>query len=175
MRGPPHVDAETERASPSFGRGLVLGAWLVAADAWIKSVTRLGACEDTGRWPSPWSTPQVCAPIDFVGPVQIEPHGSDAILGIALSDAGARLAVIAALAIGLVALAWWAGRRWAAWGSAATGLGCGLAAVAILAAPITLGDGRAWTELVVAGVRFGLGELALVHAIVWMLWARVRG
>ncbi len=158
-----------------IARGLVLGGWLIAADAWIKSITRLAACDGTGRWPSPWSTPATCTATDLVGRWQLEPAASDAFLGLTLAGRDARLGYAAAIAVVCVGVAWWLGRGRGGLGGAGTALGCALAGIGILAAPIALGDGRAWSEFIIGHVRFGIGDIALIYALLWMIWARWRG
>ena len=153
-------------------RALFLSSWLVALDAWVKMIARLGACP--GDKTGPWTTPTSCEDVTIVGDLALAPAVRAGLPGIALGDPLTRqlaaLGVIAAVVIVTIAIARSRRRQPAD----LLAVSCLWSAAAIWSAPMLVGPGVAFTEFAAAGLAFGIGDLAMALGTIWLLVERIR-
>ncbi|MCA9712396.1 MAG: hypothetical protein KDK70_41555 [Myxococcales bacterium] len=161
-------------------KGLAVGGWLVACDAWVKITARVAACSETPSVGSAmerlWSVPGGCTEADFGGFARLSPvvrDGGPLGLGAGLLSGGAGLgwavALLAVAAVVSVLVVRW---RWRSLGDASA-LGALWGAAVILAGPRLGGDGTGLAELHLGPVATGLGDLALLWATAWLVWRLV--
>ncbi len=182
IRAPRYVRPPMSSPAPWYGtdwlKGLLVGGWLVGCDAWLKITARVAACPQTPSVgpaaDSVWSVPSGCGEADFWGFAQLSPvvrDGGPLGLGSGLLAGGAgqgwAIALLAVAAVVSILILRW---QWRTPGDAAA-LGALWGAVVILAGPrLVSGDGTGTAELHLGGLATGLGDLALVWALLWLLW-----
>lgn len=155
---------------------VTLGGWLVLVDVWVKVVARLGACpgSDSGPWSNPSVGPASCSPVVISGELVLVPGIREGLPGIPLVDPLMRqlgaLGVIAAVTIVTILIVR-ARRRQSA---DLLALGCLWAGAVSMTAPMLFGPGFGFTEMVTAGVAFGVGDVAAAAGVLWLLVERVR-
>lgn len=166
-------------SSPSSARAalplvpaVLLAAWLVGVDVWVKTVARLGACP--GMPTGPWTAPTSCTEIRVAGELALIPAVRDGLPGAPLADLLTRqlamLLVLAAVTIATIAVVRARNRQPAD----LLALACLWAGAVIWAAPVLAGPGFGFTELVAGGVAFGVGDVAAAVGLLWFLVERVR-
>ncbi len=153
-------------------RAVLLGAWLVGVDAWIKLVARLGACP--GGDASPWDELVGCTAVPLAGGLSLLPATRAGLPGIEidapLSRQLAALAVIAAVTIATIVVA----RARTRQGADLLALSCLWAGALCWGAPILLGPGVAFTEFALGGAALGIGDLAMAGGAAWLAIERGR-
>lgn len=158
-------------------KGLAVGGWLVGCDAWVKITARAGTCPDTSSIGEAvglvWNVPPGCTEADLWGFAQLSPavrDGGPLGLGAGLLGASAgqgwAIALLAMAAIVSVLVFRW---QWRSVGDASA-LGALWGGVVILAGPRLVGDGTGMAELHLGEMATGLGDLALLWALVWLGW-----
>jgi hypothetical protein len=148
--------------------GLVIAAWLVGCDTWVKIMVRVAACPSTssvrGAWDQAWATPQGCGEADLLGIGRLSPVVRGGPLGLPGGGVAWAYALLAVAALVSVLVLRW---RWRSRGDASA-LGALWGAAIALALPPLLGYGGGAAELHLGGLATGLGDLALVWAAVWL-------
>jgi hypothetical protein len=154
-------------------RAAALGGWLLGLDVWLKIIGRTAACP--GSDDGAWSIPSNCEAIAVMGPLSLVPAVREGLPGLPTADPLGRqlgaLAVVAIVTIASIAI----GRAATRQPADALALGCAWAGALGWAAPILAGPGVAFTELAAGATRFGLGDVALLVATVWLVVGRLRG
>jgi hypothetical protein len=152
--------------------GLLVGAWLVGCDTWVKVTARVAACAVTPTvreaWDQAWTVPQGCGEADFWGIARLSPIVRDGPLGLPGPGMVWAYALLAVAAVVSVLVVRW---RWRSTGDALA-LGALWGAAVILATPVLVG-GTASAELHFGGLATGLGDLALVWALGWLGWRAI--
>lgn len=148
--------------------GLVVTAWLVGCDAWVKIMARVAACPSTPSvgeaWNQAWAPPHACGEADLLGIARLQPVVRGGPLDLPGAGTGWAYALLAVAAVVSVLVLRW---RWRAAGDASA-LGALWGAALVLALPPLLGHGGGAAELHLGGLATGLGDLALVWAGVWL-------
>lgn len=152
--------------------GLLVGAWLVGCDTWVKITARVAACPSTGSvreaWGQAWTVPQGCGEADLWGIARLSPIVRDGgPLGLPGPAAGWAYGLLAVAAVLSVLVLRW---RWRTRGDALA-LGALWGAAIVLAVPMLGGTGTA--ELHLGGLATGLGDGALVWALGWLGWRAI--
>ncbi len=159
--------------------GGLLGTWLFVCDVMLKILARVAACElplELGRKlvKHAWDTPGTCSTAPLLGEVvmlvpQRHGHALFGVLDGGLTGAAGHVFALFVLALAtivtIIVLRW----RWRSAGDAFA-LGVLVSGALIHAVPRLAGDGTHPTELVVVGVPVGIGDLALLWAIIWIPW-----
>jgi hypothetical protein len=166
------ITSGVTRAPLRLAPMLMLGGWLVLVDVWVKAVARLGACP--GADAGPWTTPGACGQVVLAGDLVLVPAVRDGLPGIPLADPLMRqlgaLVVIAVVTIATIVVMRARSRQ----SADLLALGCVWAGAVSWTAPILVGPGVGFTELVAAGVAFGIGDVAGVAGVVWLVVERAR-
>ena len=155
--------------------GALLGIWIAVSDGWIKVLARTGCCETTKTFAEAlgelWTVPEACSPVDVAGiatllptsrdgasPFEVAlPEGTGAVWGLAL------FALATVLTILILR-----------WSRRSKGdvliLGTLWSGACVHGLPRLLGSGASFAELQIASLGFGVGDLALAWALVWLTW-----
>jgi len=144
-------------------------------DGWVKVLARAGACPSTQTLRDAlaqiWSVPEGCGAVPLVGPVMLEPtaRAGATPMNLGLPAGIGPLHGLALLAIatvtGIVVLRWSRRTR-----SDALALGTLWGGLVIHALPRLMDAGTSFSEFAAAGVHWGLGDVAIAWAVVWLLW-----
>lgn len=167
----PTVPAPSDAGSTAL-RAAALGGWLVGLDVWLKIIGRTAACpgSDAGAW----SIPSGCEAITVAGPLSLLPAVREGLPGMPTADPLGRqlgaLAVIAIVTIATIAI----GRAASRQPADVLALGCAWAGAIGWAAPILVGPGIAFTELTTGTTTFGIADISLVVAALWLVVGRLR-
>jgi hypothetical protein len=166
------------RASLSGGAllsGVLLGAWVVACDGWVKVLARAGCCDDTrvvgDAAAAVWTVPGACEQLPLVGGVALSPavRAGTTPMNVAIPEDFADLWGLGLFAIAsvvsLVFLMW---RRRAS--GDALAIGTLWAGVAIHGLPRVVGPGTSFSEIAIAGYGVSIGDIALAWAGLWLTW-----
>jgi hypothetical protein len=177
---PPSGPAESSLSAGTLLSGVLLGAWVVACDGWVKVLARAGCCEQTrvvsDAASAVWSVPDGCEALPLFADVVLVPavRSGATPMDIAIPEAAADVWGLALLAIATVASMVMLLRRNRNGGDALA-LGTLWAGTAIHGLPRLVGPGTSFTEIAVAGVGVSIGDLALVWAGLWLAWRLVAG
>jgi hypothetical protein len=177
MAGPSVPPPAPRWSGSTWLEGLLVAAWLVGCDTWVKLTARVAACSSTPSvreaWDQRWLVPAGCGEADFWGIARLSPVVRDAgPFGLPGPAAGWAYALLALAAVVSVLVLRW---RWRTTGDALA-LGTIWGAAVILAAPALAGTGTAELQLGQAGaggLATGLGDLALVWALGWLGWRAI--
>lgn len=158
-------------------KGALVAIVVVASDAWVKVMARVAACPTTQdvreALRTVYSVPPDCGSTDFWGFAQLSPLVRDGgLLGIGagLLDGSAggiwAIGVLAiAAVVSILVLRW----RWRSPGDALA-LGALWGAAIVESGPRLLSEGTGTAELSIGGASTGLGDLALLWAVLWLGW-----
>jgi hypothetical protein len=160
--------------------GLALGAWILLCDGGLRLVARLATCPDAqGSAFGPdtlgvlLNAPEGCAPTDMAGPsIQLLANTHDgALLGLAaglVPGVMGQLYALALLALATIMTVLVARWQWRS-GADPKALACVWAGALSAAGPRMMGDGRGVSEIALFGLSTGIGELALLWGVAWLL------
>lgn len=163
--------------------GVLLSAWLLACDAWIKILARSGACPEIKTLSDAigalWSPTDGCSSLSVAGGAALQPQTRAGALplDIGLPDGLGPmwgLALFALAAVTTILVLRWQRR---AWGDALA-LATLWSGVAMHGLPRLVGDGASFSEITLGSIGFGLGDIAIGWACIWLLWrtiAELRG
>ena len=162
------------RSSSVWSRAAVLLVWLFGLDVWIKYVARLGACAPSSER-SPWSLPEQCERVDIAaGMLAVLPAVRPGVGPIVMSSLLERqlgsLALLALTTIMTITVA----RARVRNDADVLAIACVWAGALVWSGPCLLGPGVGLTEIVVAGTPTGIGDLALVFGVAWLLLGWLR-
>jgi hypothetical protein len=156
-----------------WARAVALLLWLAALDVWLKYITRIGTCAP-GQDPSPWSVPEQCAAIDVGGAFAIVPAVRAGVGPLLMSTLLERqlgaLALLALVTTVTITVARARGRQHAD----VLAIACVWAGAIAWSGPCLLGPGVGLTELVIGGAATGIGDLALVFGLAWLVLGWLR-
>jgi hypothetical protein len=172
------VTARAENRALSGGAllsGVLLGAWLVACDGWVKVLARAGCCDDTrvvgDAAAAVWSVPAHCEALPLAGGVELVPAVRAGVtpLDLAIPDVGAEASGLVLILIGiLISIVFLRWRKRSS--SDVLALGTLWAGVSIHGLPRLIGPGTSFTEIAFAGMGWSIGDLALAWAGLWLAW-----
>ncbi len=174
MPGPAAASPAPRWSGSTWLEGLVVGAWLVGCDTWVKITARVAACPSTPSvreaWHQAWVVPAGCGEADFWSIARLSPvireGGPLGLPGPAAVWAYGLLALAAIVSV--LVLRW----RWRTVGDASA-LGALWGAALVLAGPGLLGAGPGTAEVHFGGLATGLGDLGLVWAAAWLGWRAI--
>lgn len=150
-------------------KALVVAAWLIGCDLWIKAVATVAACTETGSVADAltpiWSTPGTCQDTDFWGIARLHPVVRES-GPLGLDGMTWAYALIAIALVFAVYIVFW---RWRSTGDALA-LGTLLGGVVIEVGPRLLHGGAGRAEFHLGGFTTGLGDIALAWALLWLAW-----
>lgn len=153
--------------------GLVVAAWVVGCDTWVKITARVATCPST---PSvreaaaeAWGTPSGCGEASVWGIAQLAPVARGGPLGLpGGATAWAIVLLVVAAIVSVLVLRW----RWRSPGDASA-LGALWGGALAFALPPLAGAGVGTAELHLAGLHTGLADLALGWAAAWLGWRAI--
>ena len=155
--------------------GLLLGVWLAACDGWVKILARSGCCDATASLRDAaaaiWTVPSGCEPMGLVAGAELSPtaRAGATPFGVAI-PAGAEavwgLALFAVATILTILVLRWRDRA----RGDMLALGTLWAGVAIHGLPRLAGPGTSFAEVSMAGMSFGIADLAIAWALLWLAW-----
>ena len=159
-------------------RGVMLGVWILACDAALKIIARIGACGGEGvidgaAVSSMFELPASCAGTELAGPsIRLLPHAREGMLlglGGGMTGFGGQIyglsLLFAATLLTILVTRW----KWRANGDPQA-LAAIWAGGLIEAVPRVSGDGSGLAELEMFGMSTGVGDLALIWGLGWMAW-----
>lgn len=179
----PSSSKNSPLSASAIGSGIVLSAWLLACDAWIKVLARSGACPEVGTLSDAlgvlWSPTEGCSSLSVAGVAALEPRVRAGILplDIGLPDGLGPvwgLALFALAAVTTILVLRWQRRSW----GDALALSTLWSGVAMHGLPRLVGDGVSFSELTLGSIGLGLGDLTIGWACLWLVWrtiAELRG
>ncbi len=177
------ADANPPLGGGALLSGLLFGAWLGVCDSWVKVLARAGSCPSTATLQEAldaiWTVPAGCTSVPLVAGASLQPtvrtgatvldlpvpEGLGPIYGLAL------LAV--ATVLGILVLRWSRRTR-----GDALALGALWGGLVVHAMPRLIGPGSSFAEFAVGGLHAGIADLAILWAVIWLLWrvvAELRG
>lgn len=173
MVGPAVAPPAPRWSGSTWLGGLLVGAWLVGCDAWVKITARVAACPGSPSvrraWSEAWAAPHACGEADFWGIARLSPVVRGGPWGLPGPGAVWAYVLLAAAALVSVLVLRW---RWRSTGDASA-LGALWGAAIVLALPALAGHGQGAAELHLGGLALGVGDLALVWAAVWLGWRAI--
>gem|GEM_PF-1892253 len=172
------VSEDYTHAPSDFFKGGLLAAWLVLCDLGLKSIARVGGCSNGDRigldlLAHIFAVPETCTGSPLMGTaIRLVPTVHDgALLGLGagfFGDLAGQIYGLGALALAtmlsILVLQW---RRHTSGDVKA--LAVLWAGASLTAAPRLLGDGRGLAELEGFGLNAGIGDLALLWSLAWLL------
>ncbi|HWB80257.1 MAG TPA: hypothetical protein VG755_35065 [Nannocystaceae bacterium] len=162
-----------DRPTSPWPRAAALLVWLVALDVWLKYIARIGTCAP-GQDPWPWSLPEQCTAIDVGGVLAIVPAARAGVGPLIMSTLLERqlgaLALLALTTTVTITVARARGRQ----AADVLAIACVWAGAIAWSGPCLLGPGLGLTELVIGGAATGIGDLALVFGLAWLVLGYLR-
>lgn len=156
-----------------WARAAALLVWLTGLDVWLKYIARIGTCA-AGQDPSPWSLPQQCEAVDVGGVLAVAPAVRAGVGPLMMSTLLERqlgaLALLALTTTVTITVARARGRQ----GADILAIACVWAGAIAWSGPCLLGPGVGLTELVIGGAATGIGDLALVFGLAWLVLGWLR-
>lgn len=167
-------------ANPPLGggallSGLLFGAWLGLCDSWVKVLARAGSCPSTATLDAAleasWTVPEGCTDVALVGGASLEPtvRAGATPLDVPLPEGMGPVYGLALLAIatvvGILVLRWSRRTR-----GDALALGTLWGGLTVHALPRLMDAGTSFAEFALGGYHFGIADLAIAWALVWLAW-----
>ncbi len=155
-------------------RASALLVWLVGLDVWMKYVARIGTCAPS-QDPLPWSLPEQCERVDVAAGVlavlpAVRPGVGPVVMSSLLERQLGALALLALTTTLTITMA----RSQRRTDADVLAIACMWAGAIAWSGPCLLGPGVGLTELVIADMATGIGDLALAFGAAWLLLGWLR-